>query len=211
MPAEGPGEITALLQEASRGNKEAFDRLLPLVYDELKRVARGKLRLERPGHTLSPTALVHEAYFKLVGQTRTDWQNARQFFAVASQAMRRILIDYAKQRRAAKRGGSAHRLPLDEAEDVPAGALFSDDQAEELLALDGALTRLAEFNPDGAKVVQYRFFGGMSLEEVGELMGTSERTARRAWSMAKAWLRQELEGDLEGGGTLLNLRRATPG
>jgi RNA polymerase sigma factor (TIGR02999 family) len=211
MPAEGPGEITALLQEASRGNKEAFDRLLPLVYDELKRVARGKLRLERPGHTLSPTALVHEAYFKLVGQTRTDWQNARQFFAVASQAMRRILIDYAKQRRAAKRGGSAHRLPLDEAEDVPAGALFSDDQAEELLALDGALTRLAEFNPVGAKVVQYRFFGGMSLEEVGELMGTSERTARRAWSMAKAWLRQELEGDLEGGGTLLNLRRATPG
>jgi len=210
MPAEGPGEITALLQEASRGNKEAFDRLLPLVYDELKRVARGKLRLERPGHTLSPTALVHEAYFKLVGQTRTDWQNARQFFAVASQAMRRILIDYAKQRRAAKRGGSAHRLPLDEAEDVPAGALFSDDQAEELLALDGALTRLAEFNPDGAKVVQYRFFGGMSLEEVGELMGTSERTARRAWSMAKAWLRQELEDDLEGGGTLLNLRRATP-
>ncbi len=205
MGAESPGEITALLREASRGNKEAFDRLLPLVYDELKRLASGKLRLERPGHTLSTTALVHEAYFKLVGQTRTDWRNASQFFAVASEAMRRILIDYAKQRRAAKRGGSASRLPLDEAEDIPAGALFSDDQAEELLALDDALHRLAAFNPDGARVVQYRFFGGLSLEEVGRLMGTSERTARRAWSMAKAWLRQELEGDLEGPATLLNL------
>jgi RNA polymerase sigma factor (TIGR02999 family) len=215
MTDAGDGErsagITALLREAAAGNRAAFDRLLPLVYEELKQVARNKLRLERPGHTLNTTALVHEAYFRLVGQTRTEWKNQHHFFAVASEAMRRILIDYAKQRRAAKRGGSASPVPLDEAEDVPAGALFSDDQAEELLMLDDALQRLAEFNPDGARVVQYRFFGGLSLEEIGKLMGTSERTARRVWSMAKAWLRQELEEDLAGGGTLLNLTpRSTP-
>jgi RNA polymerase sigma factor (TIGR02999 family) len=208
-PEEGRpegGGITALLREAGGGNRAAFDRLLPLVYAELKRLAHGRLRLERPGHTLGTTALVHEAYFRLVGQTRTEWQNRGQFFAVASEAMRRILLDYAKRRRAAKRGGAGRTVPLDDAVDVPAGDLLSDDQSDELLALDGALRRLAEFNPRGAQVVQYRFFGGLSVEEIGAITSTSERTVRRAWMVAKAWLRQELAGRLERDATLLNLK-----
>jgi RNA polymerase sigma factor (TIGR02999 family) len=188
-----PVGITALLDAAAGGNREAFDRLLPLVYDELKQVARGRLRLERPGHTLDTTALVHEAYFRLVGQTRTAWNGRHHFFAVASEAMRRILVDYAKRRRAAKRGGARVHLPLDEAGHVPAGESLTDGQVDELLALDGALRRLADFNPRGAQVVQYRYFGGLSLAEIGHLTGTSERTVRRTWTVAKAWLRREVE------------------
>jgi RNA polymerase sigma factor (TIGR02999 family) len=203
---QGPGRITGLLREAAGGNREAFDQLLPLVYDQLRILARGKLRLERPGHTLNTNALVHEAYFKLVGQTRIEWQNRGQFFGVASEAMRRILIDYAKQRRAAKRGGGQIHMSLDEVGDVPDVNPFSDREAEELLALNDALERLAEFNPRGAKMVEYRFFGGMSTEEIVELTGWSERTVRRIWTTAKAWLRSELERDMAGGSTLLNLR-----
>jgi RNA polymerase sigma-70 factor, ECF subfamily len=192
--ARNAGDVTALLREAAAGDREAFDRLLPLIYDELKRVARVRRRYERADHTLSTTGLVHEAYIRLVGQNRIEWQNSAQFFAVASQAMRRILIDYAKQRHAVRRGGSADRLSLDEASDLPAlQELFSDAQVVELIALDDALRRLESFNPPGAQVVQYRFFGGLSLEEAGRLMGTSERTARRTWTVAKAWLRRELE------------------
>jgi RNA polymerase sigma factor (TIGR02999 family) len=190
-----PG-ITALLEEAARGSREAFDRLLPLVYDELKRVARGRLRLERPGHTLDTTALVHEAYFRLVGQTRTAWSGRQHFFAVASEAMRRILVDYAKARRAAKRGGGRLQVPLEQAASVAES--LTDDQVDELLALDDALRRLADFNPRGAQVVQYRYFGGLALADIGRLTGMSDRTIRRAWTAARAWLRREVEAEAGG-------------
>jgi RNA polymerase sigma-70 factor (ECF subfamily) len=199
------GEITRLLQEAANGNKEAFDRLLPLVYQELRHIAHGRLRLERDGHTLNTTALVHEAYIRLVGQTRTGWKDRGHFLAVASEAMRRILVDYAKQRRAGKRGAGAQHVPLEAAEET---ALHSgdltDDQATELIALDDSLVRLAGFNPDGARVVQYRFFGGMTTDEVAQVMGTSERTVRRAWTVSRGWLRRELADSLvPGAGSLL--------
>jgi RNA polymerase sigma factor (TIGR02999 family) len=203
-PGGAPGEITELLRHASHGRKEAFDRLLPLVYDELNVLARRRLRLERAGHTLNTTALVHEAYLKLVDQTRVEWKSREQFFAVASEAMRRILIDYAKRRKTGKRGGAQVHVPLDHAEDVATSDNpFTDDQATELLSLDDALTRLAAFNPDGARIVQYRFFGGLSNEEVATLLGTSERTVRRAWTVAKAWLRRELGETLDRSGAFM--------
>lgn len=201
-PARRPGEITELLELAAHGDEEAFDRLFPLIYEQLKKLARDRLRSERPGHTLETSALVHEAYVRLVGQTRTEWQNSHHFLAVASQAMRRILVDYAKRRHAMKRGGAAVHVPLDEAGDIPlADGPLSDDQAAELCALDDALIRLAEFNPRGVQIAQYRYFGGLSIVEICDLMGLSERTVRRAWTMAKAWLRRELQE--EGGGVTL--------
>ena len=204
MTEPNADQITGLLSEAARGNKEAFDRLLPLVYGELAQLARRKLRSERPGHTLNTTALVHEAYLKLADQSRVEWQNRHHFFAVASEAMRRILIDYAKQRHAAKRGGDAPHLELEAAGDVIArDGPISDEQATELLALDEALNRLAAFNPQGAKVIQFRFFGGLSNEEVADVLGISERTVRRAWTIAKAWLRLELSDGLPATAALL--------
>jgi RNA polymerase sigma factor (TIGR02999 family) len=191
---EAPGEITQLLEEVSRGSADAFDRLVPLVYGELSALAHRKLRFESPGHTLNTTALVHEAYLRLAGQNDAKWRNRQQFFAVASEAMRRILIDYAKQRRAEKRGAGVAHLPLEAAESMPASGTFAlaDEQAAELLAIDAALHRLAEFNPEGARIVQYRFFGALTNAEIAELLGTSERTVRRSWTVAKAWLRREL-------------------
>ncbi|MGE0555330.1 MAG: sigma-70 family RNA polymerase sigma factor [Gemmatimonadales bacterium] len=197
-------EITGLLREAARGNRDAFDRLLPMVYEELTRIARGRLRHERDGHTLNTTALVHEAYLRLVDQTRVEWNGRGHFFAVASEAMRRILVDYAKRQRAGKRGGGAVHLPLEVVgEQVGAESVLTDDQATELLALDDALERLAVFNPEGARIVQYRFFGGLSTPEVATVLGTSERTVRRVWSVAKAWLRRELDDAIGGATTLL--------
>lgn len=190
------GEITSVLRLASHGNKEAFDRLLTLVYPELNRLAHARLRAEPMGHTLSTTALVHEAYLKLVDQTRVDWKNRSHFFAIASEAMRRILVDHAKSHRAKKRGGGTAPIDLNAA-DAMALAVFTDDQADELVALDEALDRLARFNPDGATVVEYRFFGGLANPEVAEVMGSSERTVRRTWTVARAWLRREL-GDRAG-------------
>jgi RNA polymerase sigma factor (TIGR02999 family) len=170
--------------------------LLPLVYQELSAIARGRLRHESTGHTLNTQALVHEAYLKLVNQNRTAWTSRNHFFAVASEAMRRILIDYAKRHRAAKRGGQDRQVALDHATEVPnPDGVFSPEQATEMLALDEALSRLAAFNPQGATVVQYRFFGGLTTEEVAQVMGLSERTVRRAWTVAKAWLRQEIPPD----------------
>lgn len=185
-------DITGLLQSASDGDRDAFARVVSLVYAELGALAHQRLRAERTEHTLSTTALVHEAYLKLVQQRRVAWRNREQFLAVASEAMRRILIDYARQRTRAKRGDGVAPVPLDE-EMAAAGALMLDDaQADELLALDEALERLAAFNPDGARIVQFRFFGGLSNEEVATLTATSERTVRRAWTAARAWLRREL-------------------
>lgn len=196
MPDAAPqevGDISQLLYEVSNGKSDAFERLLPLIYGELKTLARHRLRSERSGHTLNTTALVHEAYLKLVDQTRVEWSGRQHFFAVASEAMRRILIDYARRRQTGKRGGDQPHLSLDDAEDVAStDEALTQDQADELVALDDALQRLAEFNPQGARVVQYRFFGGLAHEHSAELLGISERSVRRSWTVAKAWLRREL-------------------
>ena len=187
------GEITRLLAQASNGNKAAFDELVPLVYDELHKIASSRLRIEDSGHTLTPTALVHEAYLKLVEQERAEWQSRAHFFAVAALAMRRILINHAKTRARQKRGGGAVRLDLEAAEKLGDTAVpFNDEQADELIALDGALAQLKEFNEEGAQVVEYRFFGGLQFKEIAEVIGVSEVTVRRRWTAARAWLRKEL-------------------
>jgi RNA polymerase sigma factor (TIGR02999 family) len=195
---QNTGDITQLLHEVSNGKADAFERLLPLIYGELKTLARSRLRAERSGHTLNTTALVHEAYLKLVDQTRVHWRGRKHFFAVASEAMRRILIDYARGRLTGKRGSGLQNVPLEQADQVASDAALSAAQAGDLIALDEALHRLAEFNPQGAQVVQYRFFGGLSHEQIAELLEISERTVRRSWMLAKAWLHREL-GDAHGG------------
>lgn len=183
------GEVTRLLAQASGGNVEALNEVFPLVYDELRRIAHQRMRAERDGHTLNTTALVHEAYLKLVDQTRVEWRSRTHFYAVASEAMRRILVNYAHARRAAKRGGDSVHVPLDEAL-----VSLSDEQVDELIEVDEALTRLQAFNPRGAKVLVHRLFGGFGHAEIAEIMGISEATVRRSWSAAKAWLRGELGG-----------------
>ena len=190
----GSGDVTRLLAEASGGNVEALNDLFPLVYDELRRIAHQRLRRERPGHTLSTTALVHEAYLKLAEQKRVEWQSRAHFYAVASHAMRRILVNYAEARRAGKRGGGAEHVPLEEAL-----VALDDAQLDELLAIDEALDRLKAFNPRGAEVVVHRFFGGLGHEDIAEALGVSVVTVRRSWTVAKAWLRKELSAmpDLE--------------
>lgn len=192
-PPPDPAAITRLLDEASGGNVEALNRLLPLVYDELRGLARARLRGERPGHTLDTTALVHEAYIKLVDQTRVEWRGRAHFYGVASEAMRRILVNYAEARNAQKRGGDAVVVPLEDAD-----LSMTDPEVEELLALDRALTRLREFNERGADVVVYRFFGGLTYDEIADVIGTSAVTARRAWTVAKSWLHRELRETVPG-------------
>ena len=192
-PTQPRGEITRLLGQASQGNKAAFDELVPLVYDELHKIASSRLRIEASGHTLSPTALVNEAYLQLVAQDRTEWNSRAHFFAVASLAMRRILINYARASTRQKRGGGAVRVDLDVAEYAGEAAVpFSDEQADELIALDVALTRMKEFNEEGADVVSYRFFGGLQFKEIAEVLGVSEVTVRRRWTAARAWLKREI-------------------
>jgi RNA polymerase sigma factor (TIGR02999 family) len=183
-----PGDqLTDLLAAASGGNADAMNRLFPYIYDELRGLAHVRLRAERADHTLNTTALVHEAYLKLIDQTRVQWQNRAHFFAIASRAMRRILLDYADARKAGKRGGDRVHVPLEEA-----GVAMDNTQIDELIALDGALERLKEFNPRGADVVVYRFFGGLSYEEIAEVLDTSVITVRRAWTVARTWLHREL-------------------
>jgi RNA polymerase sigma-70 factor, ECF subfamily len=183
------GPLTTLLAEASGGDADALNRLFPLVYDELRQVARARLRGERLDHTLAPTALVHEAYMRLVDQKKVQWQNRGHFFAVASEAMRRILVDHARMKQAGKRGGGAAHVPFDDA------AALALDPAEDLVALDAALDKLKAFNPRGAEVVVHRFFGGLRNDEIATILGVSEVTVRRAWSTAKAWLRRELRSE----------------
>lgn len=197
MPQSSSGprdDLTALLRRASEGNREAFDALLPHVYDELKSVAHRRLAAERDGHTLDTTALVHETYFKLVEQDRVEWQSRAHFFAIAARAMRRVLIDYARKRNAERRGGEAEKVSLDEAPRIPAPEAVGEDDALDLIALDDALDRLEDFNARGAEVVLYRFFGGLTHRETAEVLGVSEITVRRAWTAARAWLRRELVG-----------------
>jgi RNA polymerase sigma factor (TIGR02999 family) len=170
-----------------RGRQDALAKLMPLVYAELRRLAGHYLRGERAGHTLQPTALVHEAFLRLVGQDRADWQHRGQFIGVAAQLMRRILVDYARQRAAGKRAGAA--VTLDEERLGPrAGA----DQTEEILAVDEVLDRLARLDPQQASIVELRYFGGLSVEETAENLGISARTVKRDWAVARAWLRSEL-------------------
>jgi RNA polymerase sigma-70 factor (ECF subfamily) len=164
------------------GDHDALDALLPLVYAELRRLAAGYLRRERHGHTLQPTALVHEAYLRMIDQTQVRWQNRAHFFGVAAQMMRRILVDHARSQQAEKRGGDVQKLSLDENIDV------SGERASDLVALDEALQRLAEIDPTKSRVVELRFFGGLSVEETAEVLGVSAPTVKRQWRMAKAWL-----------------------
>jgi RNA polymerase sigma factor (TIGR02999 family) len=192
LPESSP--VTEILLQARAGDRAAMERLVSLVYGELHAMAHRKLSFERTGHTLQTTALVHEAYLKLVDQRRVDWQNRSHFFAVAALAMRRILVNHAEARRAAKRGGGAERVPLEEIQ-VSAGDLPD----ERLLALDEALKRLEQFNERGARVIQYRFFGGMNNDEIATTMGVSAITVRRSWESARAWLKRELESDLVDG------------
>jgi RNA polymerase sigma factor (TIGR02999 family) len=179
--------ITQLLEELTGGNNAAVDALMPLVYDELHQVAHMHLRKERRNHTLNATALVHEAYFKLVDQTKVNWQNRAHFFAIASQAMRRILINYALQRKAQKRGGDDVKITfVDE-------NVMRESQPEELLALDEALNRLKLINERQSKIIEYWFFVGLTHEEIAEVLGISVPTVRRDWRLARAWLSRELK------------------
>jgi RNA polymerase sigma factor (TIGR02999 family) len=179
--------VTELLVNWSNGDQEALNKLIPLVYDELHKLARRYLRRERPDHTLQTTALVHEAYLKLVDQREANWENRVHFFAVAAQLMRRLLVDYARRHCASKRGGDLFKLSLDEA------LVSSEEKDAELLALDEALDRLEAVDPQQSRVVELRVFSGLSLEETAQAMNISPRTVRREWSMAKAWLHQQIK------------------
>jgi len=179
-------EVTRLLKEWGDGRQEALDRLLPQIYAELRRLASSYLRRERHDHTLQPTALVHEAFIKLVDQRAVRWQNRAHFFGIAAQAMRRILVDHARAHAADKRGSGERAVPLDEAL-VAIGAPDVD-----VLALDEVLTRLASLDPQQSRVVELRFFGGLTMEETAEVMNISPATVGREWTLAKAWLYAEL-------------------
>jgi RNA polymerase sigma factor (TIGR02999 family) len=178
--------VTELLLSLRAGDREALNQLLPLVYQELRAIARQRLYHERPNHTLSPTALVHEAYFKLVQLDRVQWESRAQFLAIAAQAMRQILVSHARGRKRIKRGGGAQHVPLDESVPTPA------PQADRILALDSALERLAGLNSRHARIVECRFFGGMTIEETASALEISPATAKRDWTLMRAWLEREL-------------------
>ena len=180
------GDVTHLLIELREGNPEAEAKLIPLIYGELRRLAAHYLRGERPGHTLQPTALVHEAYMRLTKTQRVDWRNRSHFFATAATVMRRILVDYARARQAGKRQGIQDTLILED--EFVASPVRSSD----LLALDDALDRLNRLNPRQSKIVELRFFGGLNEEETGTVLGISARTVKRDWRVAKAWLYSEV-------------------
>ena len=182
-PATG---VTLLLKRYSNGDQEALAELIPQIYDELRRLASSYLRGERVDHTLQTTALVHEAYLRLVDQRQVEWNNRNHFFGVAAQMMRRILVDHARKHVSLKRGGSFVRISLEQA------AVFSRERPRELIAVDELLTRLASLDPQGSRIVELRFFAGFSLEETAELTGLSTAKVRREWSAAKAWFAREM-------------------
>lgn len=186
----GPSDadVSALLAELGGGNEAAAEKLVPLVYMELKRLARAYMRRERPDHTLQTTALVHEAYLRLVRQEDVRWQGRSHFFGIAARVMRRILIDHARGHLRQKRGGVVVVVPLDEA------LVFSPDHSQELLRLDEALDRLAKLDARQSHIVELRFFGGLSVEETAECLGISQKTVKRDWAVAKAWLHAEVRG-----------------
>jgi len=186
-----PTDVTMLLNAWSDGSQDALDELMPLVYQELRKLARSYLRAERPEHTLQPTALVNEAYLRLVDQRNVRWQNRRHFFGIAAQLMRRILVDHARQRQSEKRGGGEALIPFEDAKGVPA-------KARDLVALDEALKDFATIDPRSAKIVELRQFGGLSIDETADVLEISPATVKRDWTLAKAWLRRAtLKGPTE--------------
>jgi RNA polymerase sigma-70 factor (ECF subfamily) len=180
-------DVTILLAELTKGDKEAASKLIPMVYDELRRLAGGYMRRERGDHTLQATALVHEAYLKLVEQRSVDWQGRAHFFGIAAQVMRRILVDHARGHLREKRGSGQQAVPLDEA------LVFAPEQSMELVKLDEALKRLSKLDPRQGRIVELRFFGGLTVEQTADLLGISPKTVKRDWSMAKAWLHGDLK------------------
>jgi RNA polymerase sigma-70 factor (ECF subfamily) len=186
MVPGSPHEVTQLLVEWSNGDKSALDKLMPLIYEELKRLAHHYMSRERPGHTLQTTAVVNEAYMRLINRKSIHWQNRAHFFAIAAQSMRSILVDHARSHAYAKRGGGAHKITLDEA------MIVSQQKAAEVLALDDALKELAALDPQQTRVVELRFFGGLTIEETAEVLHLSPATIKREWQTAKAWLYHEL-------------------
>ena len=186
MPSS-PSDVTLLLVDWGKGNQQALDELMPLVYNELHRLAARYLRRERQDHTLQPTALINELYLKIIDQRQVNWQNRAHFFGIAAQMMRRILVDHAQAHRYAKRGGGAQKLTFDEALAVPA------ERDLDLIALDDALGSLAEIDPQQARIVELRFFGGLTIEETAEVLDISPATVKRDWNWAKAWLYREIK------------------
>lgn len=186
MPTLSTHEITQLLHDWHSGDQTALDRLVPLVYDELHRISKRYLRRQAPGNTLQTTALIHEAYLRLVGLPEVDWQNRAHFFGVAAQAMRNLLLDHARAKHCAKRGGNAQQVSLDET------AMVSVQRSEELLSLDDALNRLASLAPRQSRIVELRYFGGLTVDEVAEVLDISAITVAREWAKAKGWLYREL-------------------
>lgn len=183
---KGDHEVTQLLLRWSDGEKTALDKLFPMIYHSLQNIAHLQLRHERDSHTLQTTALVHEAYLKLIDQNNVQWQNRAHFFAIAAQAMRRILLDYARKQITEKRGGKEQKISLEE---IDADSVLTD---ENLVELDEALNRLASFDEQQSKIVELRYFGGLTVEETAEVLQISPRTVAREWAMARAWLLREL-------------------
>ncbi len=191
MTSQQRHDTAQVLEAVATGREEPAKRLMPIVYDEFRRLAGSYLQQESPGHTLQPTALVNEAFLRLVDQTRVNWQGRTHFFAVGAQAMRRILVDHARGKKRTKRGGNRQRISLNEE------LTLSPERDEDLLALDEALERLSLQDARQAKIVELRFFGGLGVKEVAHVLGISERTVRNEWTMVRAWLRRELAKDVE--------------
>jgi RNA polymerase sigma factor (TIGR02999 family) len=194
VASDSAADVARLLSEASAGKREALEALLPLVYDELRRQAAAYMRRERPGQTLQATALVHEAYLRLMKEPNTRWQNRAHFCAIAANSMRQILVERARARGRLKRAGGQQRITLSDAlaDPKPADAVDVED-------LDAALSRLAELDAELARLVELRFFGGLSIEETAEVLGKSPATVKRSWATARAWLRREIQGPQRGG------------
>ena len=184
--ARSPQQVTQLLAAWSSGDRAALDELMPLVYEELRRLAHQYMNRERPGHTLQTSALINEAYVRLVNQKEIQWQDRAHFFGIAARLMRQVLVDYARKRNYAKRGGGAQQVALDEA------LIVSKERAAEVVALDDALESLAEIDPRQSQIVEMRFFGGLTIEETAEVLAVSPGTVMREWTLAKAWLRRAM-------------------
>ena len=193
MTSPSPDEVTQLLLNWGNGDKAALDKLMPLVYEELRRLAHHYMRRERPGHTLQTTAIVNETYLHLINQRGVRWQNRAHFFGIASHLMRRLLTGYARSRQSAKRGGDAHQVALDEA------MLVSEERVAEMVALDDALNSLTQIDERKSQIVEMRFFGGLSIEETAEVLRVSPGTVMRDWTLAKAWLRCEIDKEVQDG------------
>ena len=192
-PRGSSDDITGLLLQWSSGDADALDRLMPVIYEECRRIAAQQIQREHRDHTLDPTAVVHELYLRLIDQRRATWENRAHFFAIAAQLMRRILVDYARARGAQKRGGAALLVSLDAAADTP-----NDSRAEDVIAIDDALERLTAIDTDQVRIIELRFFAGLTVEDTARVVGRSPRTVKREWQLAKAWLYRELHTHTRG-------------